>query len=214
MLRINDHKKLNNIYKVSSPENIPWNINTPPKLLKQLLENNIIKPCKTLDVGCGTGNYAIYLATQGFEVTGIDISEFAIVSAKEKAREKGANCSFIHTDILEGADKISGTFDFIFDWFVLHHIFPKNRERFVQNIFRLLNPGGKYLSVCFSEEDINFGGLGKYRKTPLDTTLYFSSEDEIKKLLLPLFSVRELKTIAIEGNPNSHRVVFAFVIKE
>jgi len=214
MIKANHHKKLNDIYKVSSPENIPWNISTPPRILKQLLANKIIKPCKTLEVGCGTGNYSIYLAGQGFEVTAIDISECAIVSAKEKAKEKGVICNFMQADILEDANRITGTFDFIFDWFVLHHIFPENREKFVRNIFRLLNPGGKYLSVCFSENNVNFGGSGKYRKTTLDTTLYFSSEDELKQLFVPLFKIRELKTIDIEENPNSHLAVYAFVLKE
>jgi hypothetical protein len=47
-------------------------------------------------------------------------------------------------------------------------------------VHRLLVPGGKYLSVCFSEKDAGFGGTGKTRRTTLDTMLYFSSEDELQ----------------------------------
>lgn len=50
-------------------------------------------------------------------------------------------------------------------------------------------PFAKYLSVCFSEVDECFGSRGKYRKTPLGTTLYFSSEEEIKELMTPYFDI-------------------------
>ena len=89
--------------------------------------------------------------------------------------------------ILDTADK----FDFAFEWELLHHIFPPDREKYVNNVYHLLNPGGRYLSVCFSEESNQFGGEGKYRTTPLNTTLYFSSESEMRSLFKPLFIIEE-----------------------
>jgi predicted RNA methylase len=47
------------IYKKMPLEEIPWNIETPAEALVNLVESGKVKPCKTLDLGCGAGNYAI-----------------------------------------------------------------------------------------------------------------------------------------------------------
>jgi 2-polyprenyl-3-methyl-5-hydroxy-6-metoxy-1,4-benzoquinol methylase len=62
------------IYSETPPADIPWNIEIPPKALVGLVESGRMQPCKTIDLGCGAGNYAIYLASAGFDVTGVDIS--------------------------------------------------------------------------------------------------------------------------------------------
>ena len=80
-----------------------------------------------------------------------------------------------------------GTFDFAYNWEFLHHIFPKDREKYVQNVHKLLNWEATYYSVCFSEKDPQFGGVGKFRKTRMGTTLYFSSESELTSLFFLYF---------------------------
>lgn len=79
---------------------------------------------------------------------------------------------------------------------------------------KLLNSGGHYLSVCFSEKDPLFGGSGKYRETPLGTVLYFSSEEELKELFSRFFRIIELKTIEIEGKFAPHLANYAFMVKK
>ncbi len=79
---------------------------------------------------------------------------------------------------------------------------------------RLLNPAGHYLSVFFSEDSPQFGGKGKYRKTPLDTELYFSSESEMEALFDSIFEIKELKTVEIEGKFGPHKAIHAFLIKQ
>jgi len=177
------------------------------------MEQKKIFPCNTLEIGCGLGNHAIYLSKSGFSVTGIDISPTAISLARKNATKKQVACNFIIADVLSDSLELTPTFDFIFDWSVLHHIVPEDRERFAGNVNRLLKPGGTYLSVCFSEKDATFGGQGKIRETPIGTTLYFSSELEIRELFSPYFNVQELKTIEIEGRPNSHIAIYAFMKK-
>lgn len=100
----------------------------------------------------------------------------------QKTTEKAVECTFLAADVLGDLENVTGTFDFAYDWELLHHIFPEQRQRHVANVHRLLNPKGKYLSLCFSERDLAFGGVGKYRRTPLGTVLYFSSEGELRAL--------------------------------
>lgn len=206
--------QMEKIYKNMAIDDIPWNFKTPPDVLENLVRTGKITPCKTIDLGCGTGNYAIYLAGEGFDVTAVDISSSAIKIAKNNASQKGIDCNFIVADILGDLKQIQSTFNFAYDWELLHHIFPSDREKYIRNVYRLLNPGGQYLSVCFSEENLQFGRVGKFRKTPLETVLYFSSENELRVLYESFFKVEELKTIEIKGKFSPHKAIYTFMIKE
>jgi ubiquinone/menaquinone biosynthesis C-methylase UbiE len=202
---------MDEIYRNIPLEEIPWNIKTPPDSLVELVNNGKVKPCKTIDLGCGTGNYAIYLASVGFDVTGIDISSTAIKIAKENAKKKRVKCNFLVANVLSNLDEVKERFEFAYDWELLHHMFPEQRRTYVENVHRILNPKGKYLTVCFSEKDRGFGGSGKYRETRLGTILYFSSEDELRDLFVPYFTIKEIKTIGIRGKPTSHQANYVFM---
>jgi 2-polyprenyl-3-methyl-5-hydroxy-6-metoxy-1,4-benzoquinol methylase len=202
---------INKVYKEVPLKKIPWIYETPPAILIELINSGKIKPCKTIDLGCGTGNYAIYLARKGFTVTGIDISPTAITIAKRNADEKKVKCNFLIADVLADLNELKHYYDFAYDWEVLHHIFPEKRQNYIKNVYNLLNPEGIYLSVSFSEKDPCFEGQGKYRKTPMGTVLYFSSENELKELFSPFFNIEILKTIEIRGKPISHLANYAFM---
>ncbi|MFW9872984.1 MAG: class I SAM-dependent methyltransferase [Candidatus Thorarchaeota archaeon] len=202
---------LDKIYSETPLNEIPWNYETPPDSLVDLLNRGEIKPCKTIDFGCGVGSYALYLATEGFDVTGIDISPIAISISKKRAIEKGVKCNFLVADIVGNFKILKDKFDFAYDWELLHHIFPEKRKKFVKNVYKLLNQKAKYLSVCFSEKDSCFGGQEKYRETPIGTVLYFSSREELEILFKPFFRIIELKTIEIRGKPVTHIANYAFM---
>ncbi len=206
--------EIDKIYRTMPLEEIPWNIETPPKALVDLIESGKVKPCKAIDLGCGAGNYAIYLASIGFDVTGVDISPTAIKIAKENAKEKGVKSNFLVADVLGDLHEVKGTFDFAYDWELLHHIFPEERKNYVKNVHRMLNPKGKYLSICFNEKDLQFGGSGKYIKTRIGTILYLSSEEELRDLFEPCFNIKELKTIEIKGKSVLHIANYAFMEKK
>jgi len=53
------------------------------------------------------------------------------------------NCNFISSDGLGDMAEIQDTFDFAYAWELLHHIFPKDRETYIHNVHRLLNPEGR-----------------------------------------------------------------------
>jgi SAM-dependent methyltransferase len=195
------------IYQTIPLDNIPWNSETPPDALVGLVQDGTVRPCRTIDLGCGAGNYAIYLAGLGFDVIGVDSSPTAIKIAGAHAKQRGARCRFIVADLLGDLHEVTGTFDFAYDWEFLHHIFPEDREIYIKNVYKILRPGGTYFSVCFSEKDPQFGGSGKYRKTRIGTTLYFSSESELRELTSPYFSIRELKTIEVSAKYGPHCAV-------
>jgi SAM-dependent methyltransferase len=206
--------QMEKIYKDMPPEDIPWNMETVPDILKNIVKTGKIKPCKVIDLGCGTGNYVIYLSSEGFDATGVDFSETAIELARNSPLKSGVICKFISADVLGEMTEVKETFDFAYDWELLHHIFPQDREKYANNVYGLLNSGGKYLSVCFSEKSPQFGGEGKYRTTPLNTVLYFSSEDEIMSLFKPLFEIEEIDTVEIAGKFAPHQAIYTFMTRK
>jgi len=77
--------QMENIYKSIPLEKIPWDQESPPEVLRALIQTDKIKPYKAIDLGCGAGNYVIYLASQGFDAYGVAISASAIEIARKSA---------------------------------------------------------------------------------------------------------------------------------
>ena len=203
-------EQMDAIYGKSPLEKIPWNLTEPPALLVDLVDSGRVRPCRAVDLGCGAGNYAVWLASQGFEMTGLDISAPAVAHAEALAASRKVSCRFRAADMLDGPDEaFEGSFDFAYDWEVLHHVPFADRPRYAAHVHRMLRDGATYLSVCFSETDETFPGTGKVRTTPLGTELYLSSEDDIRSLFEPLFTIRELKTVEVAGKYQPHPAVVA-----
>ena len=206
-------EQMERIYREIVLADIPWNNDAAPELLERAVTGRIPRPRTVIELGCGAGNNVTSLARLGFDVTGVDIAENAVAIAGESARRAGVACRFVAADVLGELALLTDPYDFAFDWELLHHIFPEDRRKYVPNVHRLLNRDGMYLSVCFSEDDPQFGGVGKYRRTSIGTELYFSSEPEIASLLSPLFAIVELKTIDVHAKRGSHRAIYALARK-
>jgi len=176
-----------------------WTRTEPQQEIIELIESEKIKPSKVIDIGCGEGFLSIYLASKGFDVLGIDLSERAIQYAKENAIKQRTNIRFVAMDIAD-LSKLKEKFDFVLEWGIMHHIMPSQRPQYVKDIANLLNPNGKYLSVSFNEQSPEFGGpRKKYRKSPLGTKLYYSSQSELQELFKHHFHIVEVKIIKMTG---------------
>lgn len=139
----------------------PWDIGRPQGEIIRLAENGEIRGA-VLDAGCGTGENALFLANQGYEVTGIDAVEAAIRKAKQKSRERRVPAVFLKWDALE----ISGLgkrFDTVIDCGLFHVFSDEERPRYVQELSSILVPGGTFRMLCFSE--MESGDWGPRRVT-------------------------------------------------
>ena len=203
--------QMNKIYGDMDLDSIPWNVETPPAILQDLIKSNKLSPCKIIELGCGTGNYVRYFSKMGFDAAGVDISEKAIGIARDLAQKAGVICEFMVADVLGDLSFIKCKYDFVYDWELLHHIFPEDRNKYIENIYRLVKTQGRYLSVSFSEESTQFGGVGKFRKTPIGTVLYFTNEAEISSLFGRFFYFEELKSVDIQGKRGVHKAIYALV---
>ena len=133
--------------------NTPWDIGKPDFNLIHTVTTMDIKPCKVLEIGCGTGNNSIWLAQKNFDVIGIDSSEIAIEKALEKASKANVNCAFIWINFLK--NKIESTpFGFVFDRGCFH-VFKSDQERkiFAENVSAHLEKGGLWLSIVGNADE-------------------------------------------------------------
>ena len=119
----------------------PGGLNLTKKIFK--LEN-IGGTSKILDVGCGTGQTAAYLAYRyGANVTGIDVNSTMVAKAKQRMKK-----NHLPVKIIQGSiEKISlpdNHFDFIISESVLSFV---NKPRALKEIFRLLKDGGRFIAI-------------------------------------------------------------------
>jgi len=121
----------------------PWDISAREELVS-LVESGRIQPGRAIDLGCGTGANAIYLAQNGFEVTGVDFAEAAIEKARVRAKDSGVQVNFI-VDDLTNLRHASGTFDFLLDYGVLDDLRLHQRDAYLRNMLLLTHSGSRYL---------------------------------------------------------------------
>ena len=132
---------------------MPWAHKNPDFNLIEIVQNWPIKTCKTVEIGCGTGTDAIWLASQEFEITAIDSSAIAIDIAKENANKEKSNCHFEVCDFM--TEDIAGApFDFVFDRGFFHSFDTLTyRRKFSERVSKALSDKGLWLSLIGSSDD-------------------------------------------------------------
>ncbi len=127
----------------------PWDIGHPQKEYIQLEQEGEIVG-SVLDVGCGTGENALYLAEHGHEVWGIDFIPTAIEKAQEKAAQRHLTATFLVLNALE-LHTLGRTFDTVIDSGLFHVLGDEERPLFVDSLAAAVRRGGTYFMLCFSE---------------------------------------------------------------
>ena len=135
----------------------PWDIGHPqPEFVRVANEGGIRG--KVLDVGCGTGEHAIFFAGLGLKASGIDLAPLAIEKARRKASQRGSKAEFVVGDALH-LERLNQRFDTVTDSGLFHVFSDPERELFVRSLGSALNAGGRYFMLCFSDrEPADWGG--------------------------------------------------------
>lgn len=174
----------------------PWERAGISPELQHLVTTGRLTPAATprvIDLGCGTGANAVYLAQQGFQVTGVDFTPIAIERATERAAAAGldpAQCQFIHGDLaapsIPGAD---GPFDLLIDYSTLDDTPGPVRRKIVDTIHRLSRPGSVLFLWCFSvrKKDLPLVRRGQMSRmhtvmAPGEEARHFGNHFDIERL--------------------------------
>ena len=130
-------------------EELGWELGKPRPILVEYLQAGLLPKGSALDICCGVGTNTVYLAQNGFAVTGIDISRTAIEIAKQKAEAAKVNINFLVESFIN-LPFSDAEFDFVWDMGCFHHVEVEERPTFIAGVHRVLKADGSYMLTCFS----------------------------------------------------------------
>lgn len=164
----------------------PWEIGRPQPEFVHLATSGEIQG-DVLDVGCGTGENALYLAGLGHTVWGVDAAPTAIEKARRKAVERGISVTFLVKDALN-LRQIGKQFDTVIDSGLFHVLSDEERPCFARNIADVMKHGSYYFMLCFSERE--HGAFGPRRVTQEEIRGTFSEAWRIHYIRAARFANR------------------------
>jgi len=175
-------------YRASGPP--AWDIGRPADELRRVVSEGAVRKCRAVDLCCGSGSDAIYLARQGFDVTAIDVAPTALGQAKQKARRAGASVRWVLADVLKPPSL--EPFDFIYDRGCYHVVRDQNLAAYIETVRRFSRSGTRFLLLAArrdgqASQASNEGAEGV-------------TEEELRFDFLPLFNLESLREIRLESN--------------
>jgi SAM-dependent methyltransferase len=172
----------------------------PDENLVELL-NKDLAIASALEIGCGEGRNAIYIAKQGISVTAIDISPTAIENAKNNAKRQEVDVDFRCMDVLK--NDVSGEYDFVYDSGTLHHLPPHRRITYIELLKTVIKPGGYFGLTCFAwgENCADEVDDWEFYKENFRAGVAFT-EERLNQLFEPHFEVIEIRKYK-NGVPNT-----------
>jgi SAM-dependent methyltransferase len=163
-----------------------------------------LAPGRALDVGCGEGADAVWLARRGWTVTAIDISDVAVGRAREAAELTVATVEWVGGDALETAFP-AGSFDLVS---MQYPALPRAAgEAAVQTLLDAVRPGGVLLAVYHDLDEIHREHMKSRGFDPSD----YVGADDLVHLLAEDFTVElhavEPRIDPPPGNPHIADVI-------
>jgi SAM-dependent methyltransferase len=129
----------------------PWDSGVSPPELTEFIEGpQARKPGKALDLGCGTGTNAVYMAEHGWQVTGVDFVPQAIAMAKQKAAAANVTPRLLVGDVTRLPELgVGDGYSFVLDLGCLHAIPRDRRDAYAAGLDAVTDPGADFLVFGF-----------------------------------------------------------------
>jgi ubiquinone/menaquinone biosynthesis C-methylase UbiE len=164
----------------------PWDIGRPQPAVVRLAEQGLISG-DVIDIGCGTGENALFLASRGLAVVGVDAAPTAIARAQEKARLRASAATFLVADAL-ALEGLGRQFDAAIDCGLFHTFSDADRVLFERSLRRTLRSGARYMLLCFSEQEP--GERGPRRVTQAEIRATFATGWKVDSIVPERFAAR------------------------
>ena len=132
----------------------PWDSGVPPPELVELIEGARRIPAgRALDLGCGTGTTTVYMASKGWDATGIDFVPRAIRRARARSEAAGVPVALLVGDVTQLHKlPIEPGFDLLFDQGCFHSLPAGAQAPYSREITRMARSGATYLLYAFGPQ--------------------------------------------------------------
>jgi SAM-dependent methyltransferase len=128
-----------------------WEIDRPQQDIVRLAERGGFKG-SVLDVGCGSGENSIFLASRGLEVLGVDRVPAAIDRARVKASQRDSKATFSVADALD-LGSLGRSFDTVLDSGLFHVFSDEDRVKYARSLAAAVKNRGSLHILCFSDQE-------------------------------------------------------------
>ncbi len=183
-------------------EEKPWLWRVEPNVFL-VAEVGEMAPGRALDVACGEGRNAVWLAERGWEVDAVDFSKVAIERARELASQRGVEVNFAVADVTRWQPE-PGVYDLVAILYL--HIPPEQRRDVIARTRDAVAPGGTMLVVGHDLENLERGWGG-----PPDPEVHYTP-DEIAFEMEPLEIVKAERVVrAVETDEGVREAIDTLV---
>jgi SAM-dependent methyltransferase len=155
----------------------------PSEVVVAALEG--VVPGTALDLGCGNGRHAVWLAQQGFRVTAVDFSQEALRQAHERAADAGVDVDWVRADI-RAYEPATEAFALVLVAYV--HLPPDERREVLRRASAAVKPGGMFLLVGHDTRNLGTGAPG-----PASAARLYTADDVVAEI--PALDVERADTI-------------------
>lgn len=130
----------------------PWDRLLPSELAEMITGPKAMPPGRALDMGSGNGTKAIFMATRGWRVTGVEAVGRAIMESRRRAGKAGVKIDFREGDVtrLEELGLERG-YNLIFDFGCYHGLNEKQRDAYVRGVNGVAADGATLLMMGFTK---------------------------------------------------------------
>jgi len=125
-----------------------------PELVEFIGQGRITTGATVIDLGCGCGRNAVWLAQQGFSVTAVDVSPHAVELAKALAAENSVEVRVVGADVTDLSEFPENHFELAYDNRCLHLIVEQElRDSYLRGVHRILRPSGIFFAINMGGRD-------------------------------------------------------------
>jgi SAM-dependent methyltransferase len=140
----------------------PWDTGTiPPELAAVVEGDRALAPARALDIGCGTGTQAVYMAQHGWDVTGVELLDRPLRRARDRAAAGGVEVKFVEADATKLSDAgLAPGFMLLLDRGCYHGLSSEQRAAYAAGVAALTAPGATFLLMAFARNRVPVGPAG------------------------------------------------------
>ena len=162
------------------PSRLPWHREEPADLLIDTT-HSLSAGARVLDVGCGAGVFAVWMSSQGKQVTAIDLFPEAISMAQQRASQNGVDVTWVCADLFEFTP--DAPYDLVFDSGCLHSLVGGQPSHYKEQLLRWMAPEGVYVLEHWGKRHrIDWRPIGPRRRSPSQLASLFGPELKLDRV--------------------------------